>query len=934
MTMYIPRRAAAVVCLACLLSLSFPVLAQSSRDYEKALEAFNDRRIEEALSHLSNALEQDPADLSSQLLMATVLFEQASYTEAAELYRQAMRQGADPNLARVPLAKAMLENRQFEGIAALQTSRLSKENSYLLNVIKASALVQLDRLDDAETLYQSAESMQVNAFHTALNMGHFYIRRGELQRAEAYLNVAREQSPDALSVAQLHGRYLLATGDADAALTILQRAADAAPQNPLLARSLASAFITLNQFEEAKSWVNRIVKLAPDAPHTAMLRGVFALQQDSQNRQNNIFLKVLDELSQVTLDPVITEREVKTADALLALTANNFDSAQQLLERMIELYPDDTTALVLLAETYVKLNYHGRALELLDRRRHKFNNDIPVNILLCELFIHQKRIHRCDSLLTLLSMRFTNEPTIELMKVNVMTARGRHADALTLFNNAFPSPTEPSLLHKKAQLMVNAHVYPEALSTFEYLLDAAPNDLEVIIDKAKLHIQLEEYAVAEELLLRAEKLAPELLAVQVALAHLHVEKGEAARAESLLRALPVDSLTEASRLLLGRALLMQGDYKQAENILNPMEDSSFSAADLLVEVFTAQANYSSALAIVERQLRKNRLSDKYIKKRASLLLAFGDKDQAKRELAKLYGIWLQEPEKLVNLAKLQIDAEDNEGALRSLKKALDVNPELTDGLVELARVLLKEGNITDAKLQANALKMQQPDSAISLIVSGEVAEAEGNLTLANSMFIKALQSEPSNYVAASKLFDQAMKGVNEEGFITLMQSHLNAFSDAHFQRNLLADYYFYNANLNEAKPLYVALIDAGFEQNRNAIINNMAAILTEQNTDLDFASELIEEALSNAPNNPAFLDTKGWLLASQGQPEQGLRILRQAFARNTNNASVRYHLAHTLKQLGQNKEAKEQLRSALALNTPFLGIENARRLCSELNCDG
>ena len=68
----------------------------------------------------------------------------------------------------------------------------------------------------------------------------------------------------------------------------------------------------------------------------------------------------------------------------------------------------------------------------------------------------------------------------------------------------------------------------------------------------------------------------------------------------------------------------------------------------------------------------------------------------------------------------------------------------------------------------------------------------------------------------------------------------------------------------------------------------------------------------------------------QGEYAQGLQLLREAHARTANDARVRYHLAVALHHLGRNKEAREELRLALATDTHFEGAEQALSLLNAL----
>ena len=96
------------------------------------------------------------------------------------------------------------------------------------------------------------------------------------------------------------------------------------------------------------------------------------------------------------------------------------------------------------------------------------------------------------------------------------------------------------------------------------------------------------------------------------------------------------------------------------------------------------------------------------------------------------------------------------------------------------------------------------------------------------------------------------------------------------------------------------------------------------------AVSIAERAYSLAPNVAATIDTLGWILVQQGNPERGLPLLREAHARASRESAVRYHLAVALNQLGRVDEARTELEAALEGGGNFDGEAEARALLRRL----
>ena len=96
------------------------------------------------------------------------------------------------------------------------------------------------------------------------------------------------------------------------------------------------------------------------------------------------------------------------------------------------------------------------------------------------------------------------------------------------------------------------------------------------------------------------------------------------------------------------------------------------------------------------------------------------------------------------------------------------------------------------------------------------------------------------------------------------------------------------------------------------------------------ATGFAERAYALRPNDPAVIDTLGWLLFRQGQVDRGLALLRDARLRDSTDPEIRYHLAAALAKSGRRTEAREEVAQALKGGASFAGIEDARKLQTEL----
>jgi len=110
-------------------------------------------------------------------------------------------------------------------------------------------------------------------------------------------------------------------------------------------------------------------------------------------------------------------------------------------------------------------------------------------------------------------------------------------------------------------------------------------------------------------------------------------------------------------------------------------------------------------------------------------------------------------------------------------------------------------------------------------------------------------------------------------------------------------------------PIYQQLLqNPGFAKDAN-LINNLANIYV--GTDATTALEFSKQSMAINSENPAIIDTMGWVYFQLGRYDESLQTLRNAYAMDSSNPTIRYHLANTLFKLNRKNEAKRELRFAI-----------------------
>ncbi len=109
-------------------------------------------------------------------------------------------------------------------------------------------------------------------------------------------------------------------------------------------------------------------------------------------------------------------------------------------------------------------------------------------------------------------------------------------------------------------------------------------------------------------------------------------------------------------------------------------------------------------------------------------------------------------------------------------------------------------------------------------------------------------------------------------------------------------------------------------------LNALGYTYADKDIKLDEAARMINKAHELNPNDPAIMDSKGWLLYRQGQLEAALEYLQKAFDITTNH-EIAAHLGEVLWMLGRTEDAQNVWDQGLIDNpdSPILD-ETMKRL--------
>ena len=108
--------------------------------------------------------------------------------------------------------------------------------------------------------------------------------------------------------------------------------------------------------------------------------------------------------------------------------------------------------------------------------------------------------------------------------------------------------------------------------------------------------------------------------------------------------------------------------------------------------------------------------------------------------------------------------------------------------------------------------------------------------------------------------------------------------------------------------------------------NNLAYLYTLRSEKLDTALQLAQTAKQKLPDDPAIIDTLGWVYYKKNLPDLAIPILRQSVEREPSNYLYHYHLGLAVSRTGDKPQARASLERALQLKSTGDEADDARRI--------
>ncbi|MEP5567396.1 MAG: tetratricopeptide repeat protein [Halioglobus sp.] len=466
----------------------------------------------------------------------------------------------------------------------------------------------------------------------------------------------------------------------------------------------------------------------------------------------------------------------------------------------------------------------------------------------------------------------------------------------------------------------------QALQSTQLWLEQEPNNLEANSTAATLlaraHRPVEALAHMS-LLARAGKQANFPLLLQ---GFDQIEPSEQSQLVQGLNELSLE-FPEDPALLLTLALINTefDQYEQALARLDTLfQTEPYQHQALLLEArILAQTEAKKPFARIEGALEANP-EDSRLRLEYARLLTNSDIDAARKQFEILSVQSPGDAELLLSLALINREIGDDVIAKAYLTQVLETGKRTDEAHYYLGRIAEDEKQLKEALSHY----MQIGDSRHYLAANqriGQILVGGGQLEASHSWYSQQRRLVPAR---SEQLFGIEAEVLNSAGALQASLQVLNAGIETYPDSASLR----YARSMLGQQQSDIAMMEADLrailarDPNNATALNALGYTLADQTDRLEEAHALISRALELDPEEPAILDSMGWVLFRQGHLDQSIEYLTAAYAAFP-DPEVAAHLGEVLWTQGNTKKARQIWQGALltAPNHPVLR-ETLRRL--------
>ena len=362
--------------------------------------------------------------------------------------------------------------------------------------------------------------------------------------------------------------------------------------------------------------------------------------------------------------------------------------------------------------------------------------------------------------------------------------------------------------------------------------------------------------------------------------------------------------------LLGDLALSAYDAQRAEHYARlalERDPNDFAAKRVLARAYVLRGDATKAIATAREAMQSDPAHSTFVL--TEVLIALDRTEDAHQELERLRSAQVPASDIDRRLALLAFEAGDMKEAQQRFSELASSGQTTEASLLYLADIAAREGD-TDAaisgyrRLYDSSVAIQARSRAAALLLARK--DRKEALTLLDDYATEHPESEfDLTLTKAHLLADHGEADAGVELLTASLERHPRHPSLEYERATILEQAGRVHDSVDALQHLLVERVDDP------TLLNALGYTLADHNLELSRAESLIRRALVAMPDNPAALDSLGWVRFRQGDSKAALVTLERAYY-ISHDSEIAAHWGEAIWASGDHSQARKVWAAALA----------------------
>lgn len=876
----------------------------------KGYLAKNDSKA--AVIQIKNALQSDPNLPEARFLLGKALLDGGDAVGAETELRKAVELNYPQDLVIPPLAGSLLaqghSRKLTDEFSTTELSQAAAKASLKLSL--AAAYAMQGKTDLSQAALNAALTADPTYAPALLASARQKSGQRDFDGAMALADEVIAKSAQSFEAWKLKGDILLyGKNQGVDALAAYRKAIEVKPDFLPAQAAVTTMLLQQGNLADAAIQVEQIKKFAPQHPQTTYLEAQLAFQKKD--------LKLARDLLQQLLKATPNNVQGLQLAGAVELQLNSPLPAEGYLSRALQMAPELALARRLLVMTYLGSGQPAKALATLLPGLNREDVDPGLLSVAGEVYLQNGDVKKATEYFTKATQQNPNDGRNRTSLALSHLMSGQGDAAFDELQNIAVSDTGTTADLALISLHLRRQEFDKALKAIDGLEKKQPDKPLASQLRARTLLAKRDNAGARKSFERAVTIDPSYLPAVASLATMDIadKKPDDAkqRFEAVLRKDPKNS---RAALALAEIAAVSGAASEdvVKLIGNAVAANPIDVAPrlMLIDFHLRNKDVKQASSAVQSAVAALPDSPEILDALGRTQQASGDFNQAITSFNKLASLQPLSPLPHMRLASVYMAERNTDAAGSSVRKALEIKPDLLEAQRALIVLNLDAKKFPDALATARLVQKQRPKEAAGYVMEGDISASQNNWDGAAAAYRVGLKQVNSSELALKlhSVLRVAAKG-SEADKLAVEWQRDNPM-DAAFLL-YLGDLAIARKDYPSAEKDYFAVLK--LQPNSSAAYNNLAWVSAKLKR--EGAIGFAEKANALAPNQPAFMDTLAMLLSDRGEYAKAVALQNKALALQPQGTLFKLNLAKIHMQGGKKDLAKVQLDELTKLGDKF-----------------